>query len=196
LLIATRRYSSPLITTHNYSSPFTTLYFVHRFVNNNMKQLLLVRHGKAEDHSAVSQDFDRRLVERGRTDVSGLAALVNAVPFAPSFIVSSAAPRAKETAEILAQEVLSLPTLVLQPSLYLASAPALLHVIEQLSDDHDAVIIVAHNPGIRDAAAILCSEFLPSFPTAGAVLVSFECELWAGCEYVGAGSVRHFFPER
>jgi phosphohistidine phosphatase len=161
-----------------------------------MKHLLLVRHGKAQDHGSVPVDFDRTLVERGRRDVRTLAQELNALPFAPTIVLSSAAPRAEETAEILVEALNASPALILESALYLASAATLIRRIEALSDEHDVAVVVAHNPGIRDAASLLCAGFLPSFPTSGAVLFTFDCDMWAGCAYETASRTRAFFRDK
>ncbi|MFM8569828.1 MAG: SixA phosphatase family protein, partial [Candidatus Kapaibacterium sp.] len=116
--------------------------------------------------------------------------------FVPSLVISSAAPRAHETAGILVEQLQATPVLILESSLYLASAATLIRRIESLDDDHDTAVIVAHNPGIRDAAALLCGGHFPSFPTSGAALLSFDCDMWAGCAYVGSGPATVFFRER
>ncbi|RZM26447.1 MAG: phosphohistidine phosphatase, partial [Pedobacter sp.] len=67
------------------------------------KQLILVRHGKAENQLPDSSDFDRKLTNRGRRDATEMAERLKARSIKPSYLFSSPAPRALETGEIFSR---------------------------------------------------------------------------------------------
>ena len=73
-----------------------------------MKTLLIMRHAKSAYPPEISDDFDRPLNKRGRTDLPRIARLLAAYGPRPEVVLASAARRAHQTATGLA-ESLGLP---------------------------------------------------------------------------------------
>ena len=63
-----------------------------------MKQLIIFRHGKAEQDTMAKDDYDRALTERGRRNASDMGAFILKKTGVPDLILTSSAKRAHETA--------------------------------------------------------------------------------------------------
>lgn len=151
-----------------------------------MKKLLILRHGKAELEGAGG-DRCRVLTSRGRRDslLMGrrLANLVGPL----SAIVTSDAARARETAEIAASSAGFSGRVSIERELYAADLNTHLHVLRDLPESADSILLVGHNPSLEQ----LCEELLaggatlPFLVTAGLVHMELEIERWrdlhAGC---------------
>jgi phosphohistidine phosphatase len=67
--------------------------------------LLILRHGKAEDRGEGVADESRTLTKKGIRDIRKVARWMARSEVIPDVIVSSPLPRAKETAEIVADRI-------------------------------------------------------------------------------------------
>ena len=88
-----------------------------------------------------------------------------------------------------------IPKLRVLPELYQAGPDRMLAV---LGTAHaDTVMLLGHNPGIAELAAMLCSQVpqtpaFRKFPTAATLVMDFQVEDWAQVR-PGMGSVLDFF---
>ena len=121
----------------------------------------LVRHAHAEWPAYQGRDFDRPLTARGIADAGATATAIAALLPAPTLIIASAAHRTTQTAEIIAR---SMPppgvAMIRDETLYNASGATLQQVVMQALQDHDHVLLVAHNPGISELARQLLGSLL------------------------------------
>ncbi len=113
-----------------------------------MKQLILMRHGKAEKDAPSGEDFDRRLVERGREEARAVARALKDYGVRPDFALVSAAARTKETFDQVAEVIGDIPALV-SKDFYNANADGLRRFIESHENDGQCLLVVAHNPGVQ-----------------------------------------------
>jgi phosphohistidine phosphatase len=141
-----------------------------------MKQLLLIRHAKAEKDTSV-KDIDRPLKYIGIQDAAFMAERLKDKGYIPQMIVTSPALRTKTTAEIFADHFL-LPDPGINKKIYEASQQALLHVINQLPGQNDFVALVGHNPGIAQILYYLTGE-AREVHTSTVALIEFETDDWA-----------------
>ncbi|MGM9478431.1 SixA phosphatase family protein [Pedobacter sp. GSP4] len=141
------------------------------------KQLLLVRHGKSDWGNLDLKDFDRPLNKRGKENAPEMAERLINRGFKFDLMVSSPAKRAKSTAKYFA-EAYQVDQIQYEESIYEAGTRALLHVVNQLTDDADTVIMFGHNPGFTDFANELSGADIYNIPTAGMVLISFPFDSW------------------
>ena len=65
--------------------------------------LLLIRHGKAEDHGHPGGDGSRALTEKGRLQTRKVGRFLQAEGLVPDLVLHSPLVRARETAEIVAE---------------------------------------------------------------------------------------------
>ena len=117
-----------------------------------MKRLILLRHAKTERRAPSGQDIDRALTEEGRRAAVSVGHALAAAGVIPDVALVSPAVRARETFEAIAP---ALPDVRLQimPELYDAPAEVLRAAAE--GADGDAVLVVAHNPGMGVLAQAL-----------------------------------------
>jgi phosphohistidine phosphatase len=145
-----------------------------------VKSILLMRHAKAETGSANQSDFDRALAPRGRHDAERMGKALARLDAVPDAVVSSTAVRAKETAEIAAEAMKFRGAIKTVARLYNADGDAWLAAIRELPASAGAVLVVAHSPGIEEAAGLLCGAPSRAFdvPTAAVLLFAAEIDRW------------------
>ena len=132
------------------------------------KQLWVIRHAKTANPPGT-RDYDRPLTERGYRDARLITAALARHARTPKLLVTSAALRARTTAELLGHGLGI--DIVTREALYGASVETLLDTVQSLPEDTECVGIVAHNPGISYLAAALADggnvEPLPTLGTVG-----------------------------
>lgn len=151
------------------------------------RHLLLVRHGKAAWEQGAQTDFDRTLTAAGRREAEEVGTWVNAHGPRPEVIVSSPAPRALETATLIAAAWPDPPAIITEPSLYDAPPEGPIRVIEGLDDARRVVLVVGHNPSISHCADWLIGEpTVLELPTAGLVWLELDAPRWREASPGGA----------
>lgn len=154
------------------ASPF---FQVDRERDPIVKRLLLLRHAKAVPHGTMN-DFDRTLADRGRKDMSLLAAHLAEFDPAPDLALVSPAARTRETWDLC-----GLPGVPVrhEEAIYESSLPRLQRVVLALPDTARLPILVGHNPAFEDfAASLKAAGKFRGLPTAGLVLAEWEVEHW------------------
>lgn len=170
-----------------------------------MKAILLMRHAKSDWGSGDLEDRDRPLAPRGREDAPRMGWVLKRLDRVPDRIVSSDAVRARQTAELVAEASSYGHAIVWEPALYAAAGAAWLDAIGKLPAKVDCVLVVAHSPGIEQAAALLVAGLAgrrkqPAalgihVPTAGLLCIEAEVPDWAGLE-PGRGVLQWFLTPR
>lgn len=141
-----------------------------------------MRHGKAEPSAPRGGDFERALARRGREDSALVAAALRALGDAPEVIIASPARRAKETAEEVARALGHEDDIVWDRALYGAGGEAWLEALRRAPSKAESALVVAHSPGVEEAAALLTGA-PPGFlacPTAGVVGLACGDDPWKG----------------
>jgi phosphohistidine phosphatase len=151
-----------------------------------VKTLLILRHAKAQP-DAPHGDHARELNKRGRRDAAAIGAYLRSTIGTPDAIVTSDAARARQTADLAADELGDTLPPVLDPRIYTADLETLLEVVRGLPDNADSVVLVGHNPGFEELAAALAAIDLDEvrLPTAAVARVDFDVARWSD---VGPGS--------
>jgi phosphohistidine phosphatase len=124
-----------------------------------VRQLTLLRHGRAEWPASRYADFDRPLDPKGIAQVEHSAAQIAALPHRPTLCLASDAARTRETAQILAR-ALQLPAkaVLFDHRLYLATPEVIRQVLEEHAARRPHVVLVGHNPGLSDLAGELAGK--------------------------------------
>lgn len=147
-----------------------------------MKRLFLLRHAEASMNAPT--DRERPLTENGLAQATTLGAEMKRQGFVPDFIYCSPARRTRQTFEKLSFE--NVPSE--QPDrLYNAPAGDILSFIQNTSDDIANLLVVAHNPGIHQIAAMLAeddnsaesSKLRMGYSPATLTVLSCACEKWS-----------------
>lgn len=120
-----------------------------------MRELILLRHAHAEPAAPGQDDFDRPLSLQGQAEAEAAGRWLRDHGYLPDRIVTSPARRARETTE-QALAALGHVEMRQEPRIYDATPGMLM----QVADEHRAlsrVLLVGHNPGFEQLAALLSS---------------------------------------
>lgn len=158
-----------------------------------MKTILLMRHAKAEPSVPGRSDFDRPLADRGSDDARRVGRAIAKLGLVPDAIVASPARRAKQTAEVAAAAMGFHDDIRWDRELYDAFGEVWLRAMRELPAAAGSVLVVAHSPGIAEAAALLCGAPARAIdvPTAGLIGLTEEVARWKDLNE-GAASLRWF----
>jgi phosphohistidine phosphatase len=153
-----------------------------------MKDVILLRHAKAEPLGSFPSDFDRPLAARGHEDARRVGQALAAMKLVPDAIVTSPARRAKETAVDVAEAMGFEKAIREDRVLYDSPGPKWLAVVSRFPASADVGLLVAHNPGIEELAAVLAGApvaFLDC-PTAGLIGFQSDATTWKSLASHGA----------
>jgi phosphohistidine phosphatase len=157
-----------------------------------MKNLLLMRHGKSSWKDDSLEDHERPLKKRGRRDSKLIAKVINKQNLIPDLILSSSAARAKETAEIVAENLKKKTNILFIKELYMGEPQDYLNALSEISDDIESVMIVAHNPGLEAYLQIIDGE-IESVPTAGLGHLVLAVDHWKDVSFDTMGDLVGFW---
>jgi phosphohistidine phosphatase len=158
-----------------------------------MKTILLMRHAKAEPAVPGQSDFDRPLADRGTDDARRMGRAIAKLGLVPDTIVASPAARARQTAEVAARAMGFVDDIRFEGELYDAFGEAWLQAMRALPAAAESVLVVAHSPGIAEAAALLSGAPARAIdvPTAGLIALVQELSRWKELDE-GEASLRWF----
>lgn len=141
-----------------------------------MKHLCLLRHAKSSWKHRDLSDLERPLKGRGERD-SRLVGEALSIQF--DAIFTSHAERARSTIALVMKEAGVNPEeLTVAEELYTFDARRLLAVVRDISDQHDTVLIVGHNPAFTDLCNDLADAGLENLPTAGFAKIACNIDRW------------------
>jgi phosphohistidine phosphatase len=142
------------------------------------KLLLLVRHAQTE--FLGTDDFSRKLTEKGIFDSRKVGKVLASKGLKPDKMYSSSAIRALSTARLIAEQT-AYPVSGISSSeeLYFSSPEKLMRFVNELTDDAGFVLIVNHNPTITLFAEILIGYTIPMMQPGAMVLLSFNTDSWS-----------------
>ena len=155
-----------------------------------MRRLMLLRHAKTETDAPSGQDHDRRLDERGRSDAAEIGHWIGRNPPFPDLVLVSTAVRAKQTWDIVWDEIkdrVPAPEVELLDELYGAEPAQLLKMVRMASaSDPKRLMLVGHNPGMHELALMLTGHgdkparkaLEDNLPTSGLAIIDFDTKDW------------------
>jgi len=160
-----------------------------------MKKLFLIRHAKSSWANIDLDDFDRPLNSRGKRDAPAMAKRLKAKGVFPDMIVTSAAKRARKTAQKFAKvlgydknKIYSLE------KLYGCSEKTLLEVLKNTDDKVKVLFLIGHNPELNELAEYLVG-FDENIVTSGVVSIDFDVAKWDDISANNAKFVFYDFPK-
>lgn len=153
-----------------------------------MRRLLILRHAKAEPGTAEQEDHDRTLMERGVADAAAMARYLKKQGYVASRILCSTSLR---TVQTVAPVLTATPAPVdYLASIYLAPPGKLVALAQDAADADKVLMLVGHNPGLEQCAAMLAREPVKpreqhrhdvmeeKFPTAALAVLDFDIAKW------------------
>jgi phosphohistidine phosphatase len=159
-----------------------------------MDRLILMRHGKAEQHAATGGDFERALAPRGQGDAALMGQVLAKAGLSPDVVLVSSARRTRETWEA-ASPAFPAAQAQVRRDLYHAEAQDVLAAIRDAAPASGAVMVVGHNPGLHELALrmamggpadpALLARLRGKFPTATVAAFSIDPD--------GAPTLIHLF---
>lgn len=116
-----------------------------------MAQLLLLRHAKSSWDDPSIPDHQRPLNARGERAARAMSNAFATLHLAPDLALVSSSRRTQQTFEALrlSREATEID---ISDALYLASAETILERLREVPEGTRSVLVVAHNPGLYDAA--------------------------------------------
>jgi phosphohistidine phosphatase len=161
-----------------------------------MKTLTLLRHAKSSWDDSIPRDFDRPLNAKGQRAAATVGRHLRGLGLGFDHVVASPAVRVVQTldhfvtgfGETLAPEW--------DRRIYLASSATLLDVVRDVSDAHDRVLMVGHNPGLEDlvltlvpdrAEDLLRDDVEEKYPTASVAEMTLDIAHW--CDAAADGAI-------
>lgn len=169
-----------------------------------MKKIFLLRHAKAEKSSPNGSDYDRALSQRGHENARHMAQWLGHSTLRPDSVLCSSATRTTQTYEEFQHILPFLPKAHFLPSLYLASAGDLLHEINNLADTSHHILLIGHNPGIKELCVQLANDDRPhiidaialSFPTSALAAFEFPVNHWRDIVPASGNLIEYMHPDR
>ncbi len=125
-----------------------------------MKHLILMRHAQAGE---ADSDHSRPLRPGGERQARNMGPAIVALgpDFQPDRVLCSSARRARETWDGIRPALVGAPAADLRDELYLASAGRMLAQLQELPEDIDAVLLIAHEPGLSELTSLLTGSAPP-----------------------------------
>ena len=122
--------------------------------------LYIMRHAKSDWSGTQTSDFERSINGRGRKNAVRVGQWMSDNNYIPQKIISSPATRAKETIELVIEQITKFNNedLIFQDDLYLAGFTQLMEIINTYQDDVQSLMLIGHNPGIENLVNYLCSR--------------------------------------
>jgi phosphohistidine phosphatase len=161
-----------------------------------MRRLMLLRHAKTETDAPSGRDQDRRLDDRGHKDAARIGDWIATHPPFPDAVLVSHAVRARQTWDTAWEAMkdrVPTPQVEILPELYGADPAQILDSIRTATAPADPkqLLLVAHNPGMHEAALMLMGGGDPdgaraladNLPTAGLAIFDFDVKDWGDVAY-------------
>lgn len=162
-----------------------------------MKILTLVRHSIAQEPDEADNDFLRRLTEKGISLSYKVAEKILPVYLNNALFISSAAPRAYETARIFA-EFHKIPENQIIQHEFLYSCfkeQSFFYFLEEIAEKYDNCWIFGHNPMLSNMLASLQNKQSISMPKCAVAIFKTEANRWIDVQYQNTQLIEFINPK-
>lgn len=146
---------------------------------------MFLRHAKSNWPEGVA-DRERPLATRGREAAPVMGRYLADELLLPDLVLVSPARRTQETWELVAPMLPERPPVRHEPRIYEAEASRLLQVVQEIEGPVATVLLIGHNPGFEELAALLTghgdryasARMAQKYPTCGLAVLDFAVEDW------------------
>jgi phosphohistidine phosphatase len=159
-----------------------------RIIAVPMKTLYIMRHAKSSWADAAIADFDRPLNDRGAMAAPLMGQFISEKGVSPSVILSSPAVRARQTARLFRDAGKFTAEIEFVESIYEASEQTLCHIVSEIEDSLERVMLVGHNPGVEGFIGYLTGQIEP-MPTGAFAVIELSIGKWLQID-VGCGVLK------
>ena len=160
-----------------------------------MKKLIIVRHSKSSWKETSITDFNRPLNGRGKSDGLLMADYLKSKINKIDYLHSSRSVRTFETSNYFINQI-QFGKVEYDDSLYHSSAPSILNMIRNYSDNFSSVMIIAHNPGLTNLINDITNIYIDNLPTTGLAEIDFNCLRWNDISSKKSNLVEIKFPKQ
>jgi phosphohistidine phosphatase len=151
-----------------------------------MKTLILMRHAKSAWDDPHQKDHDRPLNGRGRKAAPLMGEWLAEEGYKPDVVLCSTAQRARETLDLVKENLPAGVTIEQVRALYMAAPREMLAEIGKVPNTAATVMLVGHNPGMGNLASLLAGSgdtkalgnLHSKFPTAAIAVLGFNVARW------------------
>ncbi len=151
-----------------------------------MKTLFLFRHAKTAWAKPGQDDHERPLKRRGQKDARDLGRYLEARAPKLDVALCSSARRAVDSWQLAVTEMSLPPHTYIEKGLYLCGPETLLRRAQDLPEEVNSAIIIAHNPDLHILTMDLgarggenLAALAHGFPTAGLARLEFATDSWS-----------------
>ena len=143
------------------------------------KILILIRHATAEEQNFGTKDFDRQLVSKGLSEAALMGKWLVEKNINPDRFITSEAPRAYKTAEIIADQLhFDISDITKTRDLYDGGSQAYLNCVNETPEENKWLALFGHNPDISYFGEYLSGSHIGSMKKCGIVIIEFENQKW------------------
>ena len=139
-----------------------------------MTRLILVRHAKSDLNQPLVSDHERILNQSGKNEAKLIGQYLSNNQYIPSHIISSAATRTLETANIIIKQLKFKNNIETQSLIYSDSFLNILNLINNIDNKYQCVMIVGHNPTIMQLINHMTNVRIDHMPTCGTGIIDFK----------------------
>lgn len=159
-----------------------------------MQRLLVIcRHAEPNDPYPLQPDFDRELTRHGQHQARVTGQWLRDTFQKMDAIVSSPAPRANRTAQLIADKIyFDAEAIQYAPECYNARESVLHNLLGKLPDSVNRVLLVGHNPGITSLARTLTGHHVGYLEPSAAIAIELDLTHWEDI-HVQQGHIKQEF---
>lgn len=159
-----------------------------------MRILHLIRHAKSSWQQPQLADHQRPLNNRGLRSCVTMGTTLSHLNIHVSVCFVSSAKRAQQTYQGL-KHGFAHDSVMVTDELYTFSVNKLEQFIKQISDQHQAVIIIGHNPAFCDLINYSDSHANTHFPTCGLASLQLPVPSWQNYQHTTSQLIRLITPK-
>ena len=142
-----------------------------------MKKLIIIRHCKSSWSDLSLNDFDRPLNNRGFQDGNVMSKELSKKIDNVDLLISSSSKRTRLTADFFIK-LIKINKISFIDDLYHSSSENIISKLKKISNTHESIMLIGHNPGLTDLVNKLTSINLYNLPTCGVAIVNLNIKNW------------------
>ena len=142
-----------------------------------MKKLIIIRHCKSSWSDLSLNDFDRPLNNRGVQDGNLMSKELSKKIDNVDLLISSSSKRTRLTADFFIESI-KINKISFIDDLYHSSSENIISKLKKISNTHESIMVIGHNPGLTDLVNKLTSINLYNLPTCGVAIVNLNIKNW------------------